>query len=174
MGGGAVGVVPRAVVRDMMTGAEATRMMAAITLVFSVLPMLDPLAGSAWMLIKGWRGSLGALLIAAMVSLALLVFAQPETLPPENRRPFNPRAILRGCGDLSRDRGFMLWAIMGACGFGSFFLFLASASCAYPHGFGLSSKGFALAFAANAMSFILSRQMASSLSLRFGVLPMLK
>ncbi len=83
LGGAALGVVPRAIVRDMMTGAEATRMMAAIMLVFSVSPMLAPLAGSALLLITGWRGIFGALLLASVVSLALLAFAQPETLPPK-------------------------------------------------------------------------------------------
>ena len=174
LGGAALGVVPRAIVRDMMTGAEATRMMAAIMLVFSVSPMLAPLAGSALLLITGWRGIFGALLLASVVSLALLAFAQPETLAPENRRPFNLGTLLRGCWELLQDRGFLLWTFIGAFGFGSFFIFLAAASYVYQQGFGLSSTGFSLAFAANAMSFIGASQLASRLSLRFGVLPMLK
>ena len=174
LGGAALGVVPRAIVRDMMTGTEATRMMAAIMLVFSVSPMLAPLAGSALMLITGWRGIFAALLLAAVVSLTLLAFAQPETLARENRRPFNLANLLSGCRELLRDRGFLLWTFIGAFGFGSFFIFLASASYVYQQGFGLSSTGFSLAFAANAMSFILASQMAAKLSLRFGVLPMLK
>ena len=173
LGGAALGVVPRAIVRDMMTGAEATRMMAAIMLVFSVSPMLAPLAGSALMLITGWRGIFAALLIAAMVSLALLAFAQPETLARENRRPFNLGTLLRGTWELLMDRAFLLWTFIGAFGFGSFFIFLASASYVYQQGFGLSSTEFSLAFAANAMSFIGASQLASRLSTRFGVLPML-
>ncbi len=174
LGGAALGVVPRAIVRDMMTGAEATRMMAAIMLVFSVSPMLAPLAGSALMLITGWRGIFGALLIAAMLSLTLLAFAQPETLARENRRPFRLGTLLRGSWELLMDRGFLLWTFIGAFGFASFFIFLASASYVYQQGFGLTSTGFSLAFAANAMSFILASQAASRLSERFGVLPMLK
>lgn len=174
LGGAALGVVPRAIVRDMMTGAEATRMMAAIMLVFSVSPMLAPLAGSALMLITGWRGIFGALLLAAMLSLTLLAFAQPETLARENRRPFNFGTLLRGSWELLMDRGFLLWTFIGAFGFGSFFIFLASASYVYQQGFGLSSTGFSLAFAANAMAFIGCSQAASGLSKRFGVLPMLK
>ncbi len=174
LGGAALGVVPRAIVRDMMTGPEATRMMAAIMLVFSVSPMLAPLAGSALLPITGWRGIFAALLVASVVSLALLAFAQPETLAQENRRPFNLGTLLSGCWQLLMDRGFLLWTFIGAFGFGSFFIFLASASFVYQQGFGLSSTGFSLAFAVNAMSFIGATQMASKLSLRFGVLPMLK
>ena len=174
LGGAALGVVPRAIVRDMMTGAEATRMMAAIMLVFSVSPMLAPLAGSALLLITGWRGIFAALLVASLLSVALLAFAQDETLAPENRRPFNFGTLLRGCGALLADRSFLLWTFIGAFGFGSFFIFLAAASYVYQQGFGLSSTGFSLAFATNAMAFIGSTQGASKLSLRFGVMQMLK
>lgn len=174
LGGAALGVVPRAIVRDMMTGPEATRMMASIMLVFSVSPMLAPLAGSALLPITGWRGIFAALLVASVLSLALLAFAQPETLARENRRPFNLGTLLSGCWQLLMDRGFLLWTFIGAFGFGSFFIFLASASYVYQQGFGLSSTGFSLAFAVNAMSFIGASQLASKLSLHFGVLPMLK
>ena len=67
LGGAALGVVPRAIVRDMMTGAEATRMMAKIMLTFSVSPMLAPLVGSALLVITGWRGIFAALLVASVV-----------------------------------------------------------------------------------------------------------
>ena len=174
LGGAALGVVPRAIVRDMMTGPEATRMMAAIMLVFSVSPMLAPLAGSALLPITGWRGIFGALLVASVLSLALLVFAQPETLAKENRRPFSFCSLLRGCWELLQDRSFLLWTFIGAFGFGSFFIFLVSAPYAYREGFGLSATGFSLAFAANAMSFIGSGQAASRLSTRYGVINMLK
>jgi DHA1 family bicyclomycin/chloramphenicol resistance-like MFS transporter len=174
LGGAALGVVPRAIVRDMMTGAEATRMMAAIMLVFSVSPMLAPLAGAALLTITGWRGIFAALLLAALLSLTLLAFAQPETLAREHRRPFNLGTLLSGCWELLRDRSFLLWTFIGAFGFASFFIFLASASYVYQQGFGLTSTGFSLAFAANAMSFIGASQAASRLSQRFGVVPMLK
>lgn len=174
LGGAALGVVPRAIVRDMATGPEATRIMAAIMLVFSVSPMLAPLVGSALLAVTGWRGIFVALLVAALASLAVLAFGQPETLAPENRRPFRMATLLTGCGALLRDRGFMLLTFIGAFGFGSFFIFLAAAPFVYQQGFGLSATQFSLAFAVNAMAFIGATQAASWVSLRFGVLPALK
>lgn len=174
LGGAALGVVPRAIVRDMFTGAQATRMMAAIMLVFSVSPMLAPLAGSALLTVTGWRGIFAALLVAAMASLALLAFAQPETLAPENRRAFSLKFVLKGCGELLRDRAFLLLTFIGAFGFGSFFIFLAAAPFAYQEGYGLSANQFSLAFAVNAMAFIGASQGASRASLRFGTIKVLK
>ena len=173
LGGAALGVVPRAIVRDMMTGAEATRMMAKIMLTFSVSPMLAPLVGSALLVITGWRGIFAALLVASVVSLALLALAQPETLSPQNRRPFKMRFLLKGCGELLVDKTFMLLTFVGAFGFGSFFIFLASASYVYQQGFGLSSTQFSIAFAVNAMAFIDASQGASRATVRFGNMPVL-
>ena len=173
LGGAALGVVPSAIVRDMMTGAEATRMMAKIMLTFSVSPMLAPLVGSALLVITGWRGIFAALLVASVVSLALLALAQPETLSPQNRRPFKMRFLLKGCGELLVDKTFMLLTFVGAFGFGSFFIFLASASYVYQQGFGLSSTQFSIAFAVNAMAFIGASQGASRATVRFGNMPVL-
>jgi DHA1 family bicyclomycin/chloramphenicol resistance-like MFS transporter len=173
LGGAALGVVPRAIVRDMMTGAEATRMMSKIMLTFSVSPMLAPLVGSALLVITGWRGIFGALLVASVVSLTLLAVAQPETLAPNNRRPFKMSFLLKGCGELLVDKTFMLLTFVGAFGFGSFFIFLASASYVYQQGFGLTSTQFSIAFAVNAMAFIGASQGASRATVRFGNLPVL-
>ena len=173
LGGAALGVVPRAIVRDMMTGAEATRMMAKIMLTFSVSPMLAPLVGSALLVITGWRGIFAALLVASVVSLALLALAQPETLAQENRRPFKMNFLLKGCGELLVDKTFMLLTFVGAFGFGSFFIFLASASYVYQQGFGLTSPQFSIAFAVNAMAFIGASQGASRATVRFGNMPVL-
>ncbi len=173
MGGAALGVVPRAIVRDMMTGAEATRMMSKIMLTFSVSPMLAPLVGSALLVITGWRGIFGALLVASVVSLTLLAVAQPETLAKDNRRPFKMSFLLKGCGELLVDKTFLLLTFVGAFGFGSFFIFLASASYVYQQGFGLSSTQFSIAFAVNAMAFIGASQGASRATVRFGNMPVL-
>src|SRR4028118_862938 len=46
IGASAVMVIPRAVIRDLHTGVEATRLMSLVMLVFSVSPILAPLTGS--------------------------------------------------------------------------------------------------------------------------------
>jgi DHA1 family bicyclomycin/chloramphenicol resistance-like MFS transporter len=55
IGASAVMVVPRAVIRDLHTGIEATRLTALVMLVLSVSPMLAPLAGGALIVSFGWR-----------------------------------------------------------------------------------------------------------------------
>ena len=60
LGAAAVMVIPRAIVRDLHTGPEATRLMALVMLVISVAPMTAPLIGSLVMPVGGWRAIFGA------------------------------------------------------------------------------------------------------------------
>ncbi|MFN3499449.1 MAG: MFS transporter, partial [Pannonibacter indicus] len=55
LGAAAAMVIPRAIVRDMHTGTEATRLMALVMLVISISPMLAPLTGSAIIAVGSWR-----------------------------------------------------------------------------------------------------------------------
>ncbi len=169
IGAATVMVVPRAVIRDLHTGPEATRLMALVMLVVSVSPMLAPLAGSAVMAVAGWRWIFGALALAALLSLALTLFALPETLAPGARRPFEPRALARGARRLLRDREFMGLTMVGGFGMASFFVFLASAAFVYTETFGLSPAGFSVAFAINAIGFFAASQVAAPLGTRFGM-----
>ena len=168
LGGAALMVVPRAIIRDLYTGPQATRLMAAVMMVISVSPMLAPLAGSGLMALLGWRAIFGALVVAAVVSLTILALFQPETLRPEDRQPFNLAAMRRGAGVLFTDPLFMGLTFLGGFGMASFFVFIASASFVYTGTFGLSPTGFSLAFAVNAIGFFGASQVAGPLGLRHG------
>lgn len=168
LGGAALMVVPRAIIRDMHTGHAATRLMAAVMLVISVSPMLAPLVGAGLMQVTGWRGIFASLLIAGVLSLAMLTFVQPETLRPEQRQPFDLAAARREAARLLGDRVFMGLTFLGGFGMASFFVFIASASFVYTQAFGLSPTGFSLAFAVNALGFFAASQAAGGLGLRFG------
>ncbi len=168
LGGAALMVVPRAIIRDMYTGATATRLMAAVMMVISVSPMLAPLAGSGVMAVWDWRGIFALLVVAAMVSVTILARFQPETLAPEDRQPLDLAVLRRGAGRLLRDPLFMGLTFLGGFGLASFFVFIASASFVYTGDFGLSPTQFSLAFAVNAIGFFASSQAAGPLGLRYG------
>lgn len=168
LGGAALMVVPRAIIRDLYTGPRATQLMAAVMLVISVSPMLAPLAGSGLMALAGWRVLFGALLLAAVVSLFTLYFLQPETLAPEHRHPFRFDETRKAAGKLLRDKGFLSLTFLGGFGMASFFVFIAAAAFVYSGHFGLSPTGFSLAFAINALGFFAASQMAGPMGMRFG------
>lgn len=169
LGAATLMVVPRAIVRDLATGPQATRMMAAIMIVISVSPMLAPLTGSMVMAWGGWREIFAVLAVAGVVSLALTLFVLPETLPAAERRPVQGKAMLAGARRLLSDRRFMGLTMIGGFGMGSFFVFLASASFVYTKQYGLGPTGFSIAFAVNAIGFFGASQFAGRLGEAIGL-----
>jgi MFS transporter, DHA1 family, multidrug resistance protein len=170
LGGAAVMVVPRAVIRDLATGHAATRMMAAIMIVISISPMLAPLAGSGLLAIADWRWVFWALLFTAALSLLLIRFALPETLDPADRVPFQGAAMRQGFVKLITDRSFMVLTFLGGFAMASFFVFISTASFVYSGQFGLTPTQFSLAFALNAVGFFAASQFAATMGQRFGAL----
>ncbi len=169
LGAATVMVVPRAIIRDLHTGAAATRLMALVMLVISISPMLAPLAGSGIMALAGWRMIFGVLALAAILSLLLTAFLLPETLAPDKRIRAHPATLLRGSWRLLRDPDFMGLTLVGGFAMSSFFVFIASAAFVYTRQFGLSPTGFSVAFAINAIGFFGASQLAASLGERFGM-----
>ena len=174
LGGAVLMVVPRAVIRDMHTGTQATKLMAMVMLVISVSPMLAPLAGSGLIALGDWRLIFWVLCITAGLSFVLTGFALPETLAIADRVPVNVRNLWRGTKVLVRDPVFMGLTFIGGFGFASFMVFIASAAFVYSGQFGLSPTGFSLAFAINAVGFFAASQLAGPAGERFGILPVMR
>lgn len=169
LGAAAVMVIPRAVIRDLHTGVDATRLMSLVMLVFSVSPILAPLTGSALIVPFGWRAVFVAVTVAAGLSLVLVAFVLPETRPPEERVQVSVRSVLDGFGELLRDWRFLGLTFIGGFGMASFFAFLASSSFIYIGHFGLTPTQYSLAFSVNAVGFIGASQFSAYLAKRFGI-----
>ena len=173
IGGAANMVVLRAMIRDLATGADATRMMSTIMIVIAISPLLAPLSGSALLAFGTWRLVFWALLLAASLSFFLIYFMVDETLPAEKRQRFDLITMRKGLGVLFTDRGFLAMTFLAGFAFASFFVFIASASFVYTGQFGLSPTQFSLAFAINAFGFFAASQFAASISRRVGAKKMI-
>jgi DHA1 family bicyclomycin/chloramphenicol resistance-like MFS transporter len=88
--GAAMGVIPCAIIRDLHTGAEATRLMSLVMLVCSVSPILAPLTGSALIVPFGWRAVFVAVGVAALIALLLVI-------------PGSIRGVFGNFGELGTD-----------------------------------------------------------------------
>lgn len=168
IGGAANMVVLRAMIRDLATGADATRMMSTIMIVIAISPLLAPLSGSALLAIGTWRLVFWALLLAASLSFFMIYFMVDETLSPDNRQRFDLVTMRKGLGVLFSDRGFLAMTFLAGFAFASFFVFIASASFVYTGQFGLSPTQFSFAFAINAFGFFGASQFAATISRRVG------
>jgi MFS transporter, DHA1 family, multidrug resistance protein len=169
IGAASVMVIPRAIIRDLHTGIEATRLMSLIMLVLSVSPILAPLTGSALIMPFGWRAVFAAVTVVAVLGLVLVAMFLPETRPPQDRIEVGVGNVLAGFGHLLRDRHFLGLTFIGGLGMSSFFAFLASSSFVYIGHFGLTPMQYGLAFSANAVGFIGASQFSATLGTRLGM-----
>ena len=174
LGASAGMVIPRAVVRDLHTGADAARLMALLMLVFSVSPILAPLAGSLLIEAAGWRSVFWAVTVAAIAGLVLLATSLQESRSAPLRVGSTVRSALLGYGILMRNRRFMGLVFIGAFEILSFFAYLANSSFILIDHYGLTPRQYSIAFAANAASFIGVSQLTGRLSARFGLVPVIK
>ena len=166
--------IPRAVVRDLHTGPDAARLMSLIMLVFSVSPILAPLAGSLISEFGDWRTIFDVVALVGVLGLALTAFVLKETRPPQDRVPIDPASVARGYLTLLADRQFLGVAFIGGFGLASFFAYLASSSFVYIDHFGLTPMQYSLAFAVNAVAFIGMAQLTGRFGRRFGLKPMVR
>jgi len=162
-------VVPRAIVRDLHTGPDAARLMSLLMLVFSVSPILAPLAGSLVIEATSWRGVFWVVTGAAVAGLVLLATSLPETRSPADRVDSSIAGALGAYRKLLGDRHFLGLVFIGAFGMSSFFAYLAHSSFVLIGHYGLTPRQYSLAFSLNAASFIGVSQFTGRLSRRFGL-----
>ena len=160
-------VIPRAIIRDLHTGHEAARLMATTMLVFSVSPILAPLAGSTLTAFFSWRVIFWAIAAIGLAGLAVVVFLLPETHKPGEERRGLGQAFAT-YGRLLKDRRFLGLAFIGGFSQASFFAYLAGSSVIFIEHFGLSPSVYSMIFASNAIAFIGSAQFNSVFMRRFG------
>ena len=156
-------VIPRAIIRDLHTGVEATRLMSLVMLVSQ--RVADPRAADrqradrAVRLARGVRR--GDDRRAARRRPARRLRAARDAAARGSRRASASAACSRGFGQLLRDRRFLGLTFIGGLGMSSFFAFLASSSFVYIDHFGLTPTQYSLAFSVNAVGFIGASQFAA-------------
>jgi DHA1 family bicyclomycin/chloramphenicol resistance-like MFS transporter len=91
---GAGGVVGRAIVGDLFTGAAAQRTMSYISMVFGLAPAIAPILGGWLQAAFGWRSIFGFIALFSFLLLLVCLRELPESLPREKRHPFHFRVIV--------------------------------------------------------------------------------
>ncbi|WP_295373417.1 multidrug effflux MFS transporter [Pseudacidovorax intermedius] len=173
--GAAAGMaIPRAVVRDLHTGPDAARLMSLLMLVFSVSPILAPLAGSGVIAAAGWRAVFWAIAVAAVAGLALLAFSLEETRPPSARVESSLGSALRAYGRLLLDAHFLGLVFIGGFAMMGFFIYLSTSSFVMIGHYGLTPTQYSIAFGVNAAAFFGAAQLNGRLSARFGLVPLVR
>ena len=168
--GAAAGMaIPRAIVRDLHTGTVAARLMSLLMLVFSISPILAPLAGSLAIAVSGWRSVFWAVALAAVAGMVLMATSLRETRPPAERVRASLGSAFRAYAALLRDRHYLGLVLTGAFAMAGFFTYLANSSFVMIDHYGLSPTMYSVAFGVNAAAFFAASQLNGTLGERFGL-----
>lgn len=119
--------VGRAIIRDLHDGPQAQKLMATITMIFSIAPAIAPVLGGWIHVWFGWRYVFGFMVVTG-VSLVLMSYLRlPETHPHERRVAFDVGALARTVGRIASHREFMLYALALGTTFSAMITFIGAA-----------------------------------------------
>jgi len=146
MSAGVGTVVGRAIIRDCFDGAAAARLLALVSMIFSLSPALAPVFGGWVVTLFTWRAIFLALFAYAVAMLALCVRSLPETLPRHARRPFGIGILMNDYVAVFGNRRFRLVALALALSFAGLFLYVASVPVFLGRELGLPPTEYAVMF----------------------------
>ena len=124
---GAGMVVGRAVIRDVYEGAAAQRVMANVTVIFTIAPAIAPVLGGWLHEWFGWRSVFYFLALFALAVWIWCALKLPETLHPERRQPLHPRFLFQSYVRTLTNARFLAAAFAAAFNFTAIFLYITSA-----------------------------------------------
>jgi MFS transporter, DHA1 family, multidrug resistance protein len=151
---GAVGILPRAIIRDLFEGREARLHIAAVSLVFSAAPLIAPSLGAGILFIGSWRWIYVALTcVGAVLTVASLALFE-ESHAPENRRNLKPSTVLAGYRQALTSPACAGFSLLAGLVFAGLFAYVNVSPLLYMQGYGVSKAGFAGLFGITASGVI--------------------
>lgn len=168
----AVGLVlSRAIVRDMVPGAQAASMIGYVTMGMALVPMIAPMIGGALDQVYGWQSVFWFLALAGIAVMALCFFDQGETAKGGG---ISFAQQMNDAPELLTSRRF--WGYVAAAAFasGAFFAFLGGAPYVASVEFELSSFWAGVCFGAPAVGYATGNYISGRYSVSVGVNKMVR
>jgi MFS transporter, DHA1 family, multidrug resistance protein len=167
IGGSAGMVIPRAIVRDYVTGNAAARMMSQQMLVMGVAPILAPTLGGLLIGITGWRGIFWFQFGFGVLAMVLIWAFLPESLPLDRRVRTDLVGLLTRWTGIVTERGFLTHTVIAGATAIAVFSYLGGAPVLFRI-YGLTPVLVGVMFGVNGLSFIIATQVNGALAHRVG------
>ena len=164
-----IAVVPRAVVRDLYSGAQAAHVLSLMGVVLGIAPVVAPILGSHVHVIFGWQANFVLVAVYGAILWWFVRTMLPETLEQPDARATRPAVILSNYRQLLRSRAFTGYVLVAACGFSGLFAFLAGSSFVFVSVLGESERGFGWLFGTVMLGNITGSMIGSRLVRKVGI-----
>ena len=167
---GAAGlVIARAIVRDEHEGVAAARLYSILMIVAGAAPIVAPVVGGQLLRFTDWRGLFVALAAVTSVVFVAAAFGLRETLPRARRDAKGLRQVGATFVLVSRNRGFVIYALTLGFAFAEMFAYIAASPFVLEDIHDLSPQQFSLVFAMNAVGLMAVSQVNRALVGRVGL-----
>lgn len=169
IGAASTRVIAVSIVRDRFGGRQMAEIMSLIFMVFMIIPVVAPGLGQLMMLIGNWHMIFASMAGIAVVIVAWVYLRLPETLHPEDRRPFTLSAVRQAFGVVLTSRVPLWYTLASMTVFGALFGFINSAQQVYVGIYGLGvwfPVVFAVVAGLMAVSSFLNSRLVSQLGMR--------
>ena len=172
LGASSGALIGRTIVRDLYAHEQAARLLARMTVVFSVVPVAAPLGGALLLQAGSWPSIFVAIALVAAVLLAA-VWRLEETAPSE-RRSIHPASIVATFAAILADRRFIAPFLVILCAQVGILAWVSNSSFTLVRGLGVSVVAFGLMFAGVMLGQIGGAWSSSRLVMRLGIARLLR
>lgn len=169
LGSAAGRVLAIAIVRDRFAGREMSRIMSLTMMVFIMVPIFAPAIGSLLLVIGDWHAIFGSMFVLAVALGGWFAVRMPETLSPENRRPFSATGVLDGFRQAVACRPALGYSTAFGLMFGTIMSYVGSSQQIFAEDVYHLGAWFPLAFGSIALMMGLSALLNSRLVRRYGM-----
>ncbi|WP_369600476.1 multidrug effflux MFS transporter [Hahella sp. SMD15-11] len=158
----------RAMIRDAHSATGAQRAMSQVMMVFTLAPVMAPLAGGWLVAHLGWASIFVALVVYSLLLAAGLARWLPETLPRHARQSLAFGKVFATYRGALMLRPFRLLLVTGTCTFAAFFLYIAGAPTVIFDILGLAETDFLWQFGPMVSGMFLGSLVSQRVASRYG------
>ena len=156
----------RAIVRDIVSQAEAASMMGYVTMGTALVPMVGPMIGGALDELFDWHATFAFMALAGFATLLLTYFDLGETV---KKGGVSFADQIKGYPELLRSPRFWGYSLCSAFSSGAFFALLGGASFVGSKIFGLSPLWSGIALGAPAIGYAVGNYISGRFSVQVGI-----
>ena len=172
LGAASGALIGRTIVRDLYAHEQAARLLARMTVVFSIVPVSAPLCGALLLEVGSWPSIFIAM---AVVAAMLLVAAwRLEETAPAERRSMHPARIAATFAAILGDRRFIAPFLLIFCAQVGILAWVSNSSFTLVRGLGVPVVAFGLMFGAVMLGQIGGAWCSSRLVMRLGIQRLLR
>ena len=169
-GGGGAMTTAFALIKDCFDGNDRSRVLSVTAAIGILGPILAPVIGTALINVAGWRSTFW--FPAGVSALCLLMGSLLPGYLPADRFQGTVLGSMARLAAVTRDRNFVVFALMMCTFTGSQLAYISVSSYVYQDGFGLDPTGYSLVLAsACVMGLVIARALSRAVSASRRMIP---